>query len=372
MSNIIQLETLSALKGLEATVKHSVSHVLNNGKGSSYYIRKGVFDRDVRTIFANEKGSIEAIDLFKKYVYPDLLSDSDNWLFLVEGKNNGGSPEVNYFNGVARHLDLPIEDPVITPYHFHIAKLAGVTPIDGALSALILEHAFIDPFTYFTVYDTLSSSFNIPHGELEERRKYLKDRSELELDAIRQDSYVTRNKLFGVSNAISRLKLDMILSKYDSPKLFVHSRSGHSPLFLGENVSNYKVSIDDLDFMEDEKRRIDNTPTKLQVKTACTSDSSVSDKHLNDILNMDYIAALEQADRIIADGKYSGDWIKLAEQKALNAGISIRGNSYFSRTYMSVVMLADKITADGPVGTWLKIRDTYREKFERTIQNQHT
>lgn len=199
-------------------------------------------------IFGARHQSKKSIMKFIKYVLPEIKNPKE-WLFLIEGKGLEipGVPEISFYINIASQLEIPVENPIISP-------LAKKLIDDLARDSIpIITQKDVLYVTFYTLHQDPNFYLKMPSGRRKNFVKALSFYSGIPEDSIeiilnQYVLYFTKHPtkiseaqeyflqithdLIEKSNKLSLPRLKKILDKYEDKKyIFIYAGMYHLPLF---------------------------------------------------------------------------------------------------------------------------------------------
>jgi hypothetical protein len=87
--------------------------------------------------------SAEAVRIMHEEIVPEI-EKPEEWGFLIEGGPESDIPETNYAYGVAGYLNIPAEDPIISPFHKEVIEKALKEPFSQEGEQAVAEFMKFD------------------------------------------------------------------------------------------------------------------------------------------------------------------------------------------------------------------------------------
>jgi len=171
-------------------------------------------------------------------------SDSNRWLFLIEGHTKYVAQENRYLDEFIETVGVKTEDPIYNPFTREVAIGASVDPCSAALAIFVID--FLDLIDMNNTRDTdgkqleelinsglesVSRVFEIDSKALKKKFETLDWTNKEKLSKQVLELADIRKTLIGKSNTQSRLKLDSILNSSQHPCIFIMSGIEHEPVF---------------------------------------------------------------------------------------------------------------------------------------------
>ncbi len=203
--------------------------------------------RNARAIFVKKHNlpyNLEAVENETKLV---ASVNAQDWLFLVEGYRRYSSVENTYLESFVDLFNIEAEDPIAKPFTSEVARAAYVENVLAALSVLVMD--YLDFLTdnridrlganeFKNAFDDglnqIAKAFDVSPKLL--RREFNKLKWNNEEKLAKQLLFLSekRRQLIAESNSQSRTRLIDILSKNNSPNLFIMSGIEHAPVFIAK------------------------------------------------------------------------------------------------------------------------------------------
>jgi len=190
-------------------------------------------------LIKGEHFSDEACRITKEKIEPKI-KEPEKWVFLIEGKNSSSAiPEIDLLVKIAERSGIPVEDPIISPYHMEcideVVKKTGVKKeiVLISLTSIMMASTAKANTTEDKVIGGLADLWGYSkeylRALLDNRFSITGCRNDEELGEMKKEIWSQIDK---TSNELSKKRLEQLLEKYkDKEYIAAYVGLNHAVIF---------------------------------------------------------------------------------------------------------------------------------------------